>query len=895
MEEEYDETTISSSPSIDGDEIDFEFVYALRTFTATEQGQASATKGDAMVLLNDSNSYWWLVRVVKDATVGFLPAEHIETPTERLARLNKHRNGDLCSSTYPSGDNNDGLGRTGSGSKGTGALNVPGSAKSPVSPLARFFGRKTSNSSVSTVTSTSNSSTTTTPTSLDSSGDGKPTSIPGANVRKSVRFHDHPMCFSASDVEFSDDYDDDDDDGYYDDEEAASSDASDAGFDHNDSDEETSEHKDLVDHVRRTTAATTTTTITTNMATTITTNMDAEDSDDPFDDLDTANDPDLSAFYANPGHIPIQLEQPITRVPPPAHETLAPLRARNSLLVAHSHQDRNHHVPVSQMPKPGSSMYDESIFTPTTPGVAGSGASPADANNLNAQTTHLGIGPTETPALEVPGLSPGKDKALSSTTFQEIPTAGGSGPSSSTSIFDDDSQMRGKKTTPKVNEPPKGFKSFMKKVGLGSHGIQGEDLGADILNAGAPSQHSGHNSDFEEDQITPLNVKSQFKRRSLLNTKSSVEQMRMSTSTSNTTFSRVYHDSTSTVDSNGSMRPLSIAGTSSGLSHSNSYNNKHGNAYNSGFSPSSSSQSLNNPRSRMSRQSVNLTLDLAQSRYPTDVRTSIYGRVDLPSPRRRSMYGSQVMPLFSDSGRPSSRSSARQSPSPTVAYMARQAPPRRVQNPADLTSVTNDIEEIFSQARRQRDTLLMMADTEDEDDNEDERHEYMDAAGPAPELVTTNRLSNTSSSEESSYKYGNKEHMSVSPEIHQHHNQQHEFAYPRAPDLVSYDDESPTSEGIITPMPSTPSLGLGIQSNDSPSKTSTLSPNSFTKKMQPKVIVTPLEHEGNDDSDSGRPVVALNFDDLHPDIAPMFKESSRHIDRLRSRLDRLLSDARSRG
>lgn len=50
-----------------------------------------------MILLNDSNSYWWLVRLVKDMSVGFLPAEHIETPSERLARLNKHRNGEFTS------------------------------------------------------------------------------------------------------------------------------------------------------------------------------------------------------------------------------------------------------------------------------------------------------------------------------------------------------------------------------------------------------------------------------------------------------------------------------------------------------------------------------------------------------------------------------------------------------------------------------------------------------------------------------------------------------------------------------------------------------------------------------------------------------------------------------
>ncbi|KAL9104844.1 MAG: hypothetical protein Q9163_000230 [Psora crenata] len=79
----------------EAEDIDFEFVYALHTFVATVEGQANATKGDTMVLLDDSNSYWWLVRVVKDGSIGYLPAEHIETPLERLARLNKHRNLDL--------------------------------------------------------------------------------------------------------------------------------------------------------------------------------------------------------------------------------------------------------------------------------------------------------------------------------------------------------------------------------------------------------------------------------------------------------------------------------------------------------------------------------------------------------------------------------------------------------------------------------------------------------------------------------------------------------------------------------------------------------------------------------------------------------------------------------
>lgn len=54
------------------EDIDFEFVYALHTFVATVEGQANATKGDTMVLLDDSNSYWWLVRVVKDSSIGNL-------------------------------------------------------------------------------------------------------------------------------------------------------------------------------------------------------------------------------------------------------------------------------------------------------------------------------------------------------------------------------------------------------------------------------------------------------------------------------------------------------------------------------------------------------------------------------------------------------------------------------------------------------------------------------------------------------------------------------------------------------------------------------------------------------------------------------------------------------
>lgn len=62
-------------------------------------GQASVTKGDPLVLIDDANAYWWLVRVLKTDSLGYLPAENVETPIERLARLNKFRNVDLALAT----------------------------------------------------------------------------------------------------------------------------------------------------------------------------------------------------------------------------------------------------------------------------------------------------------------------------------------------------------------------------------------------------------------------------------------------------------------------------------------------------------------------------------------------------------------------------------------------------------------------------------------------------------------------------------------------------------------------------------------------------------------------------------------------------------------------------
>ncbi|KAG9316979.1 hypothetical protein JVU11DRAFT_1159 [Chiua virens] len=94
-----DDDDRSSSLSIPNESIDFDLVYSLHSFAATVEGQASVVKGDSLFLMDDTNSYWWLVRVLKTQDVGYIPAENIETPFERLARLNKHRNVDLAHAT----------------------------------------------------------------------------------------------------------------------------------------------------------------------------------------------------------------------------------------------------------------------------------------------------------------------------------------------------------------------------------------------------------------------------------------------------------------------------------------------------------------------------------------------------------------------------------------------------------------------------------------------------------------------------------------------------------------------------------------------------------------------------------------------------------------------------
>jgi hypothetical protein len=79
QQDDHDDT--GSELSIPDPNIDFDMVYALHTFAATVEGQATVVRGDALTLLDDSNSYWWLVKVLKSAEVGYIPAENIEVKT----------------------------------------------------------------------------------------------------------------------------------------------------------------------------------------------------------------------------------------------------------------------------------------------------------------------------------------------------------------------------------------------------------------------------------------------------------------------------------------------------------------------------------------------------------------------------------------------------------------------------------------------------------------------------------------------------------------------------------------------------------------------------------------------------------------------------------------------
>lgn len=53
---------------------------------ATQEGQASVVRNDSLMLLEDANVYWWLVRVLKTGVIGYIPAENIEVSVQNSSR-----------------------------------------------------------------------------------------------------------------------------------------------------------------------------------------------------------------------------------------------------------------------------------------------------------------------------------------------------------------------------------------------------------------------------------------------------------------------------------------------------------------------------------------------------------------------------------------------------------------------------------------------------------------------------------------------------------------------------------------------------------------------------------------------------------------------------------------
>lgn len=89
-------------------ELDPEKLYALYAFNGPDPSHCQLRQDESCTLLNDQDSYWWLVKRSQDSKIGFAPAEILETFPERLARLNCWKNENMSSSSNgsPKGSEN---------------------------------------------------------------------------------------------------------------------------------------------------------------------------------------------------------------------------------------------------------------------------------------------------------------------------------------------------------------------------------------------------------------------------------------------------------------------------------------------------------------------------------------------------------------------------------------------------------------------------------------------------------------------------------------------------------------------------------------------------------------------------------------------------------------------
>ncbi|SCV01953.1 LAME_0G19614g1_1 [Lachancea meyersii CBS 8951] len=86
------------------EEIDPSKLYALYPFRGPDPSHCQLYQDQDCILLNDQDSYWWLVKRCNDGKIGFAPAEILETFPERLARLNCWKNENMSSQSVDSAD-----------------------------------------------------------------------------------------------------------------------------------------------------------------------------------------------------------------------------------------------------------------------------------------------------------------------------------------------------------------------------------------------------------------------------------------------------------------------------------------------------------------------------------------------------------------------------------------------------------------------------------------------------------------------------------------------------------------------------------------------------------------------------------------------------------------------
>ncbi|SCW00220.1 LAFE_0B12090g1_1 [Lachancea fermentati] len=98
-----DDLTVDAEQNEDDDEDDYQplpppqemdpdKLYALYPFQGPDPSHCQLYQDQSCILLNDQDSYWWLIKRCDDGRIGFAPAELLETFPERLARLNCWKN-----------------------------------------------------------------------------------------------------------------------------------------------------------------------------------------------------------------------------------------------------------------------------------------------------------------------------------------------------------------------------------------------------------------------------------------------------------------------------------------------------------------------------------------------------------------------------------------------------------------------------------------------------------------------------------------------------------------------------------------------------------------------------------------------------------------------------------